>query len=155
MAATVRKPTPEQPYRPPQYLRLTIARRPKSRFYQARTFLDGKLETTSLKTEHLGMAETKAIDWYKKLLRASVTETKRHPIDKLGTIPTVAELFRNYKAELPALQRPYADMKWSTIAPFWQTIEVTAVGPQTFKDFYKWRRKGKTRLGTAVKSHPT
>ena len=30
-------------------------------------------------------------------------------------------------------------MKWSTIEPFWRTLEVQDITPQTFRDFYRWR----------------
>ena len=60
----VLKPTPEESCRRPQCRRLTIPGRPKSRFYQARTFLDGKWDQIP-EDRTSRMAETKAIDSYK------------------------------------------------------------------------------------------
>ena len=143
-----------QTYPHPKYPRLKIEQRANSRFYQARTYLNGGLIQKSTATTHLQTAFKFAEDWYQKLLRASVSEAKRHPIDKL-VAPTMSDLFANYKNQkhLSDSQRTYALMKWSTIADFWRTIRVTDVTADTFDDFYAWRRRYKTKAKTTIKNH--
>jgi hypothetical protein len=53
-------------YPHPKYPRLIIDRRTNSRFYQARTFLDGKLKQKSTKSDHLPTAFKLGEDWYKR-----------------------------------------------------------------------------------------
>jgi len=137
----------------PKYPRLSIQRRSDSRFYQAITYLDGKLRQASTRVTHLPSALKIAEDWYRKQLRASVSEGRQHPLNRLGVDPTLAELVASYKATVPKSKRDYVDMKWSTIADYWRTIVVTDVNAQTFRDFYTWRRRHKTPQGTTVKNH--
>jgi integrase len=141
--------TTEQ-HKHPKYSRLTLLRHTSSRFYQARTFLDGKLVQKSTKTDHLPTAFKLGEDWYKKLLRASVTFGRKHPIDRLTTNPTVAEVYASYLSTLPKQKAPYAEQKWSPIADFWRTLLVRDITPQTFREFYTWRR---SRSKPAVSNH--
>lgn len=144
----------EKPISHPKFPRLKLERRANSRFYQQRTFLDGKVVQKSTKTADLNTAFKLAEVWYRDLLRASVSEKKRHSIDRL-VAPTVSDVFKAYKDQkrLPDSQRKYALMKWSTIADFWRTIRVTDVTPETFEEFFTWRRRYKTRSKTTVKNH--
>jgi hypothetical protein len=137
----------------PKYPRLALQLRTNSKFYQALTFLDGKMRQVSTKTTHLPTALKLSEDWYRRLLRSSLQEAKRHPLDALGTDPTVADIFASYRATLHTSKRAYADMKWSTIQDFWRTHRITEIGAQTFRDFYVWRRRMRTRSGTRVKNH--
>ena len=137
----------------PKYPRLAVQLRRKSRFYQGVVFLDGRKRQKSLKTDRLSTAFKLGEEWYTKLLRASVSEARQHPIDRLGTDPTVGEVFADYRLTLPTAKRAYADMKWSTIADFWRTMAVTDVTPQVFRQFYTWRRRHKTPQGTVIKNN--
>ncbi len=151
------KPEPDtEPYvsTHPKHQRLFIELRPKrSRFFQARTYLDGKLHQTSLKTDHLPTAQRLGEDWYKKKLRASVSEGNRHPLSKLALDPTMAELCASYKSELPKSKQTYLAMKWGPIAQFWRTIDVAEVTTPKLKEFVKWRRRHRTKEGEPVKAH--
>jgi hypothetical protein len=84
----------------PKHARLSIQLRSDSRFYQAITYLDGKLRQASTKVTHLPTALKLAEDWYCKQLRASVSDGRQHPLNRLGTTPTIAELVASYKATL-------------------------------------------------------
>jgi integrase len=134
----------------PKYPRLQIQLRRKSRFYQGLTFLDGRKVQKSLKTDQLATAFKLGEDWYKKLLRASVSEGRRHPLDKLTTVPTVAEVFANYRLTLPPHRREYVDTKWGALTAFWRTTTIQDVTPQSIREFYRWRRRHKTQMGTVV-----
>jgi hypothetical protein len=124
----------------------------RSPFYHVEAFIDGRKARKSLRTDRLPTAFKLAIDWHKRLLKeARVVKTPK--LDRLGTDPTIAELFDSYRLTLPSSKRAYADMKWNTIENYWRTIEVGDVTPQTFRDFYKWRRRKKTPAGTVVKNH--
>jgi hypothetical protein len=125
----------------PKYPRLSVQLRQKSRFYQGLTFLDGRKVQKSLKTDQLLTAFKLGEDWYKKLLRASVTDGRQHPIDRLATNPTVAEIFKSYFSSLEKRKRPEASKRWGPIADFWRTEVITEVTPLTFRAFFKWRRK--------------
>lgn len=125
----------------PKYPRLVVDLRTNSRFYQARTFLDGKLVQKSTKTGELRTAFKLAEDWYRRLLRSSVSFGMAHPIDKLTSDPTVAEVFSAYRSTLSEKKRAYADQKWSPIADYWKALLVREVSTQTFRDFYVWRRR--------------
>jgi integrase len=125
----------------PKYPRLTLDLRADSRFYQARTFVDGKQVSKSTKTPHLKTALKLAEDYYKKLLRSSVEFGKQHPIQKLTSDPTLSELFTSYKSSLEVKKRPEAAKRWGPIQEFWRTLTVSEVGPSTLKEFYRWRRK--------------
>ena len=98
----------------PAFPRLTLQLRSNSRFYQAVTFLDGKKHLKSMKTEKLPTAFKLGETWYRNLVRASIQDAKRHPIDRLATDPTIGELFASYRTTLTASKREYADMKWTT-----------------------------------------
>jgi hypothetical protein len=137
----------------PDFPRLTVLLHDRSRFYQALTFLDGRKAQTSLNTDQLPLALRLAEDWYRKLLRASVLDARRHPIDRLTHSPTVADVFASYRRTLPPSKRDYADMKWGPMADFWQTLTVDSITTQTFRDFYAWRRRRRTRSHTVLKNH--
>jgi hypothetical protein len=130
-----------------------VFRRKRSPFYQAEAFIDGRKARKSLRTDRLTTAFKLATDWHKRLLKESRATVGRYKLDRLGTNPTIAELFDSYKLTLPPSKRAYAEMKWNTIENYWRTIEVGDVTAQTFRDFYKWRRRKKTPAGTVVKNH--
>jgi hypothetical protein len=122
--------------------RLSIDKRTNSRFYQARTFVDGKTVLKSTKTTALPTAFMLAEDWYKRLLRGSVAFGRQHPLDKLNSNPTFAEAFGSYRSTLRTDdKRAYADMKWGPISKFWRTILVQDVTTETFREFFASRRK--------------
>lgn len=137
----------------PKYPRLNIRLRDRSRFYQGVVFLDGSKRYQSLKTDKLATAFKLAEDWYRKLLRSSVAEAREHPIDKLATDPTIAELFSSYRLTLPPKKRAYADQKWGPMAEFWRSWTVSEVDTQTFREFYRRRRQHRTRTGTVIANH--
>jgi hypothetical protein len=132
----------EQTHRHPKYARLYLDKRSNSRFYQGRTFLDGKVKLCSTKSDHLPTALKLAEDWYKRLLRSSVTFGRKHPIDKLTSKKTFGEAFSSYRATLPTEDKKvYADMKWGPMSEFWRPRLVQDVTLQMFREFYAWRRK--------------
>ncbi len=126
----------------PKYPRLSVQLRSDSRFYQAVTYIDGRLRQVSTKTGDFRTALKLAEDWYRKLLRASVSVGRQHPIERLTADPTMAELFSRYRATLPgSTQKTWSDWRWGPIADFWRTKMLREVGPQTIREFYAWRRK--------------
>lgn len=137
----------------PKHPRLQLHLRSDSRFFQALTFLDGKTKQKSLKVESLTTALRLAEEWYRGLLKAEEAERRKHPLNALGTDPLLADVYRSYCEELTPSRRAYAAMKWSTIRSFWGPLVVTDITPQTFKEFYAWRRKSKTPAGTVIKPH--
>jgi hypothetical protein len=122
-------------YPHPKLPRLTIQLRSDSRFYQAVTFLDDKLKQHSLKTTNLPTAFKLAEDWHKREVRASVSFGLQHPIAKLTSDPTMAELFATYCAELDKPKQPYAKQKWSPIIAFWRARLLSSVNSDTFREF--------------------
>lgn len=125
----------------PKFPRLQIQLRKGSRFYQAWTTLDGRKPMKSLKTAQLSTALKLAEEWYRVLLRSSVSIGRQHPIEKLTTDPTIAELWSQYSARLRGNQLTYARWRWEAIQHFWRTVQLSDVTPQTFRDFYQWRRR--------------
>jgi len=140
-------------HRSEKYPRLYIERRNNSRFYQLSTFLDGRRIQRSLKTEQLSKATKLADDEYKRLLRGSVSAGRKHPIDRAGIDPTIGELFLSFKTELAPSKRAYFEMKWSTIAPFWRSVEVSEATTPKLKEFIAWRKRHKTRDKHRIKNH--
>jgi hypothetical protein len=138
-------------YPHPKHPRLTIQRRTTSRFYQSLTFLDGQLKQHSLKTTHLPTAFKLAEDWYTRELRASVSFGLQHPIARLTTDPTMAELFASYCTALEPRKQPYAKEKWSAIAAFWRARLLSTINTDTFKEFFAWRRRSKIKNHTLHK----
>jgi hypothetical protein len=133
----------------PKYARLSIQLRSNSAFYQAVTFLDGKLRQNSTKTRELATAFKLAGDWYARELRASVTFGHQHPIDRLTGEPLVGEVFRDYRRTLSGEKGAFVDWRWSPIQEFWRTIKLREVTALTFRDFYRWRR----RRTKGIKAH--
>jgi hypothetical protein len=117
----------------PDYPRLTIQLRRRSRFYQSLTFLDGRKLQHSLKTDKLHTALKLGAEWYRTVLRSSITEAKQHPLDRLGTTPTVADVFKSFRLTLPPHRKAYVDEKWGALIDFWRTVIVTDVTPQMFR----------------------
>jgi integrase len=130
-------------HRHPKFPRLVLDLRTNSRFYQARTFLDGRLVQKSTKTTQLATAFKLAEDWYRRLLRASVSFGMAHPIDKLTSDPTIAEVFASHRSALAPKKRAYAEQKWAVIGNYWKALLVREVSTQTFRDFYVARRRKK------------
>lgn len=125
----------------PKFSRLSIQLRSDSRFYQAVTFLDGKLRQKSLKTRELPAAFKLGEEWYRRQLRASVEIGRQHPIERLTNNPVVGELFASYRSTLDQKRRADADKRWSPIQEFWRPLKIADVQPATFRDFYAWRRQ--------------
>jgi hypothetical protein len=132
-------------YKHPKYPRLTLDRRETSQYYNARIYLDGKLRQKSTRSNHLPTAFKLAEDWYKRECRASEQQGRQHPIARLTVEPVVREVYESYLATLTADQCAYAEMKWSPIRDFWRALRLREIGPQTFRDFYSWRRKHSAR----------
>jgi integrase len=137
----------------PKYPRLKLQLRIRSQFYQGLVFLDGRKYLKSLKTTSLTTALKLGEEWYRQLLKDSDDQAKRHPIDRLSHTPTMGELAAAYKKTLAPSKRDYLDMKWSTIQPFWRALSVDDITAQTFRDFYVWRRRMRTKQGTRIKNH--
>jgi integrase len=128
-------------HRHERYDRLQIQLRSNSRFYQALTFLDGKKRQHSLKTAQLGAALKLAAEWYKRELRASVTHGRQHPIDAIAD-PTMAEVWTAYLENVELKRRGRVKERWGPIASFWRALLVKEIDARTFREFYKWRRRG-------------
>src|SRR5438045_2138517 len=89
----------------PKYRRLVVDLRSKSRFYQARTFLDGRLLQRSTKTPQLTTAFKIAEEWYKALLREQDSMRRQHPVQSVDA--TMAERFVAYHASLPTKNKKH------------------------------------------------
>jgi hypothetical protein len=85
--------------------------------------------------------------WYKKLLRASLADAKRHPLDKLATDPTIGDVYKSFRFTLTKARRAYCDTKSGAVAPFWRAIPVTDVTAARVREFYRTRRRHKTQYG--------
>jgi integrase len=153
MVEVVSKTTVVERHTHPKHQRLQVHLRSDSRFFQAVTFIDNKTKQKSLKVESLTTALRLAEEWYRGLLKAEEAERRKHPLDTLGSDSLMADVCRAYQEELTPSRRAYAAMKWSTIKSFWGPLVVTDITPQTFKEFYAWRRKTKTPAGTVIKPH--
>lgn len=134
----------------PKYPRLFLDLRHDSRFYQARTFLDSRLQRSSTKTDNLKTAFKVGEDWYRSVCKTSVQFGRQHPIDKLANDPLMSDAFTSYKGALQKASKvAEADKRWGPIAGFWRSLEVTTITSQTFLDFFKWRR----RTSKGIKPH--
>lgn len=133
-------PTEPERYPHPEFPRLTIFRRNRSRFYQVQIYLDGKLKQSSLKTSDAKLALRLAADWYKRELRASVTFGKQHPIKRLTTDPVLGEIFASYRSGLLEKQRAEATKRWGPIQHFWRTYKISEITSDTFEQFFRWRK---------------
>lgn len=124
----------------PTHSRLYIQLRDDSKWFQAVAFIDGRKRQSSTRTQHLPTAFRLAEDWYKRQLRVVAgEETRKDPLE----IPIMEELFEAWKLELSGSKRKWVEMKWSAIALFWEAKRVSEITPQTFKEFYRWRRVSK------------
>jgi hypothetical protein len=126
--------------------------RPRSSFYQAETFIDGRKARKSLRTDRLPTAFKLAIDWHKRLLKEA-RATPSRKLDRLASNPTLAELYESWRLTLTESKDTYAAAKWNPIEPYWRTIEVADVTAATFRNFYQWRKRRKTPQGTVPKNH--
>src|SRR5262245_7438671 len=106
----------------PTLPRLSLDKRADSRYWQARTFLDGKVRLKSTKTDELTTAFRLAEEWYRRELRASIAAERAHPIDKMGRTPTVGDLFQHYRNTLSKPKREQADMRWLAAGLFWRAM---------------------------------
>src|ERR1700680_1695782 len=102
-------------YPHPKFPRLSVQQRSNSRFYQAVTFIDGKLRQWSTKTPDLPLALKLSEDWYRREVRASAPFGNAHPIAKLTRAPTIAELFASYCAAQEPPKQAYVRMRWKPI----------------------------------------
>jgi hypothetical protein len=132
---------------------LFIQLRSNSRYYQGLIHLDGKRRQISLKTDKLTTALKLGEEWYRKELKQSDSERRAHPIERLGTNPTMGDLYASYKAELTKPKQVYLAMKWGPIGEFWRTVDVADVTTPKLKEFKKWRQRHKTRTGDPIKPH--
>jgi hypothetical protein len=124
----------------PKHRRLVVDLRSKSRFYQARTFLDGRLLQRSTKTPQLTTAFKIAEEWYKALLREQDATRRQHPVQSVDA--TTAERFAAYHASLSTKNKKhYAHEKWNAIRGFWGTLRIREVSTKTFHEFYALRRR--------------
>jgi integrase len=134
-------------HRHPKLPRLTLDLRADSRYWQARTFLDGKVRLKSTKVESLPAAFRVAEAWYRQELRASIAVAREHPLDRLASTPTIGELYASYRTMLTKARRAYCDTKWGAVAPFWRAVPVTDVTAAKVREYYKTRRRHKTQYG--------
>lgn len=125
----------------PKHQRLYLQLRSNSKFYQAVTYLDGKLVQKSTKTTELTTAFKLADEWYRLLIRGSVAFGYQHPVAAALSDPTLAETFASYRSTLPKGKQDNANERWSPIADYWRTIKPRDITAQTFRDFYTWRRR--------------
>lgn len=125
----------------PKHPRLYVQLRDDSKWLQAVAFVGGQKSQYSTRTQHLLTAYRLAEDWYLRKLRVALGEEKRKdPLD----IPIMEALFNAWKLEVPqGSKREWIEMKWSSIARFWEALRVSEISTQTFKEFYRWRRQGK------------
>ena len=132
---------PEKPDRfsHPDYPRLYLFQRTSSRFYQAQTYLDGKLKQESLKTPDTKLALKLSVEWYKQQLRASVDYGHKHPYDKAAD-PILAEIFTSYLTTLGEKQKKEAKKRWGPIQHFWRAKKLRDVTSEEFEKFYQWRK---------------
>jgi integrase len=137
----------------PKFKRLSVQLRTDSRFYQAVSYLDGKLRQSSTKTTHLPTALKLAEDWYRRELRASVALGNQHPLDRITSNPTIAEVFKSYRRDLTPEQQDRVDERWFPIQDYWRGRELNTISSNTFKEFFVWRRKknGDLKNGTVHK----
>src|SRR5262245_63148245 len=98
-------------YPHPKYPRLTLQQRSSSRFYQAVTFIDGKLRQTSTRSDHLPTAFKLGEDWYRKLVKASLASAREHPLDVLAADALVADVYRSYLSTLSKPRQEQASMR--------------------------------------------
>lgn len=125
----------------PTFPRLVILKRPISRFYHCRTYLSGRLVQHSLKTDELTLAFTLAEEWYKRQLRASLQQQKKHPVKDVNRGTLISELFAVYVRSLRHPEREAdAEKRWSPIAPYWRAKALAEITSETFEDFYSWRK---------------
>lgn len=125
----------------PTFPRLVLLKRPISRFYHCRTYLDGRLVQHSLKTEELTLAFTLAGDWYKRELRASDQKKKKHPIKDVTKSTLMSELYAAYVLSLRHTAREAdAEKRWGPIQTFWRTLTIAEITSTTFEEFYHWRK---------------
>lgn len=123
----------------PDFPRLTVFQRRRSRFYQAQIYLDGKLVDASLKTSDVKLALKLAAEWYKRELRASVTKGRQHPTKYLDD-PILGELFKSYRSTLSESQQAEATKRWGPIQHYWRTLKLTEITSESFDKFYRWRK---------------
>src|SRR5689334_14778773 len=96
----VRKPESER-HPVPDRAGVYVFKRARSAFYQAETFLDGRKARKSLRTDRLVTAFKLSVDWHKRLLKESrVTPSRK--LDRLGSDPTIAELYDSWRLTLAA-----------------------------------------------------
>jgi integrase len=134
----------------PKLPRLYLDLRAISRYWYARTYLDGKVRLKSTKVESLPAAFRVAEAWYRQELRASVVAAREHPLDRLASTPTIGELYASYRTTLAKARRTYCDTKWGAVASFWRAVPVTDVTAAKVRDFYRSRRKHKTQYGDVL-----
>lgn len=130
----------------PKYPRLHLDLRADSRFFQARVYLEGRVRLKSTKSESLPTAFRIAEDWLKRELRAAEAEKKS--LDRLGSNPTLSEIFSTFKAQLTPIRKIEAAKRWNPISDFWRPIIAADVTSKTFREFYLWRRSR-----GSIKSH--
>lgn len=149
-AVAPRYPQPDR-HAVPDRTGVYVFKQRRSPYYNVEAFINGKKIRKSLRTPELTTANKLAIDWHKRLLKEARQTGRR--LDRVGTDPTVAEVFDSYRLTLEAGPRAYADQKWSPIESFWRTIDVKDVTDHTFDKFYDWRRARKTRQKTVLRNH--
>jgi integrase len=126
-------------HRHPKFNGLSLDLRHDSPFYQARAFINGRQLAKSTKTDDIRTAFRVAESWYRQQLRA--TPKKHHPLDKLGLDPTVGDVQRAYADALDRTRKAEAQKRWGPIKSFWDTVRLVEIGPKTFREFYRWRRR--------------
>jgi integrase len=94
-----------------------------------------------MRSDALSTSLKLAGEWYARECRASVTFGHKHPLERLTSNPTIAELLQSHVAGLTPKKKADALMRWGPIAPFWRALLVSDITYQTFKKFLTWRRK--------------
>ena len=126
-------------HRHSKFQRLVVHQRPRSRFYQARCHIDGRLFTNSCKTAELTTAMRIASEWYRSLLRDQQAQYGRHPSKDVD--PTLSEKFADYKRTLKDAAALHAQWRWNAIHDFWGRKSIHSITPSAFHEFYARRRR--------------
>jgi hypothetical protein len=138
----------QEKHRSAKFPGLWLERRSSSRYWQARAWLDGKVQQKSMEHDDVRTAMKFAESWFKTLARSVDTS----PVAVLRRAETLGELFAQFKASLatPAL-RAEMTMRWGPIRDFWTGLHQAQVTSETFHQFYRWRRRAKVSNSTLHK----
>jgi hypothetical protein len=134
-------------HRSAKFPSLWLEKRSSSKYWQARAWIDGKIQQKSTEHDDVRTALKIAEGWFKDLARS----VDRSPAALLAKAETMGQLFLQFKASLPPKHREELEMRWGPIKDFWQTKHQIEITPATFHQFYAWRRRSGVSNGTLHK----